>query len=238
MKKKFGILRSNLFLKWGTFKFGQDSRFYIFENIIKYLPSYIVVNQLCKDLIKPVAIELTRWYNELVSLKKIRFKKGYPSLKYANSDLQLFVHPNISTDELQYCIKNYLAIHKKRGTKTGIIEDLKRFTGDDGCLVEFYDYDDSGWILDKTFPMYKGPDTISLDTPCYLDNENFILIKFKNKSGYSDEDAMRIIRANLLPLSAHARIVVKTPHIVKWGEVRNGNKLKFGIFKFGEVTNE
>ena len=216
-------------------KFGQPSKFYIYDLLLKYLPKFVVKNDLLKHFMRSIAIPLVKWENKLYALKNIEISGGKPSLKFANEDCQIFISPNASDDKIINAIKDYFNIHERRGTAAGIIEDIKRLTNDDGATVTYKNYNQCGWFLDVTFPEYNNATQLGLESTCFLDLDNLLIIKYKNKSGYSDKEVSRIIREEFIPRVINIREIVSKPHIIKYGETKNGFKIKFGTFKFGEI---
>lgn len=218
-------------------KFGEPVEFYQLKKLLDYLPQFVKQNALCISIMTSIAIEIEVWRAELKTLLTMFFK-GKTGLKYANSDLQLFLSTKSTDLEIQQSVRNYFKIHKERGTVPGIVKDLKRLVRDPGAIVKFFPFDKVGWWFDETFPEYDDDGRHNLiNTNVYYDLDNMVELIFCNNSGFSDKEVQRIIRDEFIPVVINIRIIITKPHTVKWGEpdsFYNPNYLKFGLFKFGE----
>jgi len=227
-------------LKFGQFKWGEPLQFYHLNSLLNYLPKFVVQNDLCKDILTAIAIQILKWYDELKSLTSYKIT-GRAGLKFANEDLQLFVSSKKTSDEVKGYIGDYFGIHQKRGTIDGLPDDVRRVSGDEGAYVIYHPPADCGWWGDVTFPEYNVIDKFSYDSNVYIDMPFIIDIVLKNKSDYTDAELQKIIREEFCPVTKPIRFLFLKPHTIEWGEplaVNNPTQIKFGTFKFGEPVNE
>lgn len=213
--------------------FGESYSFYIFKRLLDYLPRYVVRNELCQTIMFSVAVSMRKWELKFEQLLGYRLKGGKVSRHYANKDLQLFINNKASDHVLVESIKNRYAIHKKRGTYEGVIEDIKRLSGDDNLTTEFLPMDEVGWIMNETFP----DDNNDYFNNCYLGLDNMLNVIVRNKSGLTDREFIGIIRADFVPLTINIRILILKSRYITWGEPHNGSLL-FGTFQYGYIDEE
>lgn len=225
--------------KWGkSWKFGEDRRFYLYEKLLDYLPKFVVRNTICKALLKAIAIEFTLWQNEVKKLPEY-FRSGFPGFKYANEDLQLHISENATKEELQSAVMNSFQIHRERGTTPGILKDIKRLTNDKHATIQFYPYSQCGWIIGETFPEYNAAGRIGKDTNVRIGLDNMLDVVFCNHSLKKDDEIIRIIRDEFIPLMINVRVFVNRPHVIAFGEpisLNSPHRIKWGTFKFGQTA--
>lgn len=228
-------------LQWGSFwKFGEPLQFYILNSLLRYLPKFVVRNKLCKDILTMVAKELLKWQQALGQLPAYR-TTGKAGLKYLNSDLQIFVAPQIDPGKIPELIKENLNIHKARGTASGIPQDIRRCAGDDGAYVAYSGPSECGWWADITFPEHNKFGKFSYDSNVFLELPNMLDIVLRNRSAYSDEELKKIFRTEFIPVTTNTRYLFLSSHIIKWGEplsITDPTPIKYGTFKFGETVYE
>lgn len=218
-------------------KWGEPLNFYIFEALKNYLPRFIVQNALCNAILKAIAIQLVNVETETAKLSSYVVDSKKASLQYANSDMQLFISLNATPNEVKQSIKDAYLIHKKRGTVPGIVEDLRRLTGDSSAYIIYYGYEDCGWWIDYTYPEYNTVGKVANNTNVYYDLYNMMDIVFCNHSGRTDEELKKIIRKELIPVNLEVRFLISETHSVKWGEpydYLSSESLQFGVFVYGE----
>lgn len=218
-------------------KFGEDTRFYIFDKLKDYLPKFIVQNELCQNILRAIAIEIVRVQNKLKKLP-LYVQSGFPGFKFANSDMQLFISENATQQDLKTALYNTLSIHRERGTVPGILKDIKRLTNDKKAVLKYYPYYECGWIIGKTYPMYNAAGKRSPNTNVRIGLDNMLEISFCNRSLYTDKRIKEIIREQLVPLVINVRVILNLPHVVAFGEPIDNfssTRVKFGTFKFGEI---
>lgn len=240
--RRFGKnLSSSIYWRWG-----EPLTFYILETLKNYLPKFVIQNALCNTILKAIAIELVRVETEAQKLPDFVFS-GKPALKYANSDLQLFVGTGASPETIKRSIQETFIIHRERGTLPGIVKDLRRLTGDPSAYIIYYGYEDSGWWADYTYPEYNGVGKVAINTNVYFDLYNMMDIIFCNHSGYSDKEVLRILRKEIIPANIDVRFLISKIRSIKWGEPYNfstSDVLQFGVFIYNQqvggcgTTNE
>lgn len=226
--------------KWGkkndrlTFwKFGEQARFFIMETLLKYLPAYIdKENEICRSLMRALAISMAKWHSRVKKLPNYKLNGDKISLKFANSDLQLFLSSKTTGSNIISCIKNYFTIHKQRGTQEGIEKDIERYIYDEGTRVTYYNWEQCGWYLDVTYPEHNAEGG-TYNSNTFLELDNMLDIVFFNNSGISDSEVLKVIKEEFIPVTINTRILIIRPHCIKWGEAVGGVALKFGAFKFG-----
>ena len=217
-------------------KFGEDTKFYIFDKLLEYLPKFIVQNALCQNILRAIAIELVIVKNKFKKLP-LYIESGYPGFKYANSDLQLFISENAADTDLKNALYNCFKIHKERGTTPGILKDIKRVTNDKHAVIKYYPYYECGWIIGKTYPEYNSAGKRAYNTNVRIGLDNMLEIQFCNHSLKTDKEIQKIIRDELVPITKNIRIILNKPHIIAFGEpidAFSSKRVKFGTFKFGE----
>lgn len=217
----------------GWVRFGEPNDFYLYKSLLNYLPKYIVQNDFCKALMKTFAIKLSKWQYKLQQLPFAR-TTGKTAYIWANNDLQCFVSSKAPIETIQGAISNSKAIHKARGTESGILADIKRLTNDPAASMAYYSYENCGWIGDVTFPEYLNGTHHSSNV--FMDLDNMLHIKYHNYSEYSDSELEAIIREEIVPLSLNVKIEVSKPHVIRFNEPI-GSVVQFGLFKFGEIVN-
>jgi hypothetical protein len=221
---KFGLR------KFGTFKWGQPNRFYIFDSLLQYLPVFIERNAVCLALFRALAIVLVRWHFAVKKLLTYRLS-GMPGLKYANENWKLFLNNNTPDGDIAGYIKQTYRVHQARGTKSGISGDLKRLSGDSNAAVEYYDEASCGWWLDVTYPDIS-PDGITgkyNEVASYIDLDNMLIARLYNYSGFTDELLNKIIDHEIIPKALNSLVMILKPLPLKWG------RFKFGLRKFGQL---
>lgn len=221
---------------FGTFSWGEPTKFYLFDLLLKYLPKFVKQNDVVKNLMLTIAITMVKWESKTIELPMYELQGGKASLKYANEDCQIFASSKITDSNLVYAINNFFAIHEKRGTAAGILEDIKRLTNDDSATIAFKGYEECGWFLDVTFPEYNTPTQLGLESPCFLDLDNLLIVKYRNKSGLSDYEVSKIIREEFIPLVMNVREFVAKEHVIMFNEEVDGSIIQFGNFNWGDTT--
>lgn len=217
-------------------KFGEQNQFYFLDTLYHYLPTFVVENDLMNDIMRTIAIGMVKIVYALKRLVGYRTGGGFFAIrKYANDDLQLFINPKKSNDEFITAIKNNFDIHSRRGTLKGISDDVKRFSFDDNAVVEYFNYNECGWILDVTYPEYDNDEDVSWFTNCFIGLDNMLNITIRNKTSYNDTEFMNIIKREFISLNKNVRFFIFKEHVVMFNEIVNGYKVQFGIFKFGEI---
>lgn len=247
---KFGNSASNevgtlVTRKWGKgndrqtyWKFGEQSQFYYLNTLLRYLPVYIVRNELCYTIMTAIAINMLKWSIGLKKLLTYKVVGDQGSLKYANSDLQLFLSSKLPAAKIKESVNNFFNIHNLRGTLEGIKADIKRFNNEEEAELKYDGVENCGWILDYTYPDYSLEGFYNVKSNVQLDLDNILDITVKNKSGYSLEYFKKTIRQEFVPLVVNVRFNIVRPHTVMWGEIINGFKNKFGLYKFGDIIDE
>jgi hypothetical protein len=219
-------------------KFGEQNQFYYLNTLLRYLPAYIVRNELCITILTAIAFNMLKWSVELKKLLTYKVVGDEGSLKYANSDLQLFISPKTSPAKIKEAVNNFYNIHDARGTFEGIKADIKRLNNQEEAELKYERGENCGWILDHTYPDYSLEGYYNIKSNTYLDLDNLLDITLKNKSGYDLAYFKRIIRQEFIPLVINIRLNITRPHTIMWGEVVNGFKNKFGLYKFGDLIDE
>lgn len=218
-------------------KWGEPLSFYILDAVKNYLPKYVIQNEFCQALLKSISIQLVRLESEIQQLSNYIFRPK-PAVQYANNDLQLYINFGEKTDIVRKAIKDFYLIHKQRGTTLGIINDLRRVTGDNSAYIIYSGYNDCGWWLDYTYPEYNAAGKIAINSNVYYDLQNMLDIVFCNHSGRPTEELIKIIRNEIVPINIETRFIEMQPHVVAWGEPYNfidPDILQFGVFLFGEI---
>jgi len=220
--------------KFGYWHFGEPQTFYILNTLLSYLPRFIVQNELCVALMTAIAISTVKLSNALSSLIGYRTAGTKGSYKFANEDLQLYVNPNLERDKLITAIRQAYSIHAARGTYAGIIADLERLS-DSLISIQYFDFEESGWYLGSTYPMYADAHNISKLSNCMIGLDNMLEIVIRNKSTLKDSEFIKIIREELVPLLVNIKVNIIIPHCIKFSEPKDGFKIQFGNFKYGEL---
>lgn len=218
-------------LRFGQFYWGQPNSFYIYDNLLEYLPTFVVRNNICKGILKAIAKVLLEWQIALANAKTYR-TEGKGGITNANSNWKLFLNYTPTNTVLKEFLADIYNIHQARGTKAGIVEDLKRASGDQNAGYEFEDEEHCGWWIEQTYPEINKDgyaDVSSAST--YNDLDNLITVKYANKSKLTYKEIDRIITDELIPVTLNLVIKYITPAVVQFGQFR------FGEHEFGEEIN-
>ncbi len=215
--------------KYGRFKWGQPNKFYIYESLLEYLPIFITRNETCNGLIKAIAQILLEWQTQVYQIAEW-YRTGIAGRRFAN-DWKIFPAPVTSDPEMEDLIANVYPIHNERGTEDGIVKDLKRLSGDANAAVEYYDYENCGWWIEKTFPDISTDGFANkYNTTNYIDIDNFFILKFRNLSGLRDKLLVKTTLRELIPVFLHTVCYIVIPLTLKWGG------FKFGTKKYGQLV--
>lgn len=217
-------------------KWGEPLNFYILDTLKNYLPKFVIQNSLCNTILKAIAIELVRVESEAQKLPDFVFSRK-PALKYANSDLQLHIGFNAKPYVVKQAIKDAFIIHQERGTLPGIVRDLRRLTGDPSAYIIYYGYEDCGWWTDYTYPEYNGVGKVAINSNVYFDLYNMLDLVFCNHSGLPDDEVIKILRNEIVPINIDVRFLVSKIRSIAWGEPYNFTDpavLQFGVFVFNQ----
>jgi len=216
-------------LQYGLFKWGQPNKFYLLINLLEYLPHYIERNNLCKAIMKAIAVVLIRWHKVVIMLNKFRLS-GKPGLKFANENWKLFLKDNTSDNELALRLKDLYTIHNNRGTRSGMLDDLKRVTYNDNSWFKFYGESYCGWWLDSTYPDLTT-DGIAhrYNKLTYLELENMLFVEYYNRSNYDSDFLQKLLLREVIPVNLNTTFLELMPVRIKFGT------FKFGLRRFGEL---
>lgn len=217
--------------KFGRFKWGQGNRLYIYDSLFEYLPTFINKDsKFLKGFLRALSTVLLEWQKAVYTLH-IFHLTGFKGIKYANENWKILVTDNISDNDLINNIKATYQIHQSRGTEDGVLADLKRVTGDNNSLTEYYDETECAWWVDRTFPdispqgLVRVPNIVS----SYIDLDNMLFVKFYNKSGRKDSILRKLLLHEIIPIAINSTIIFLTPTTLKFG------RFKMGLRKFGQL---
>lgn len=216
------------YLRFGTFQWGQPNRFYLLGNLLEYLPLYIVRNKLCMSILKAIAVPLLKWNNRAASLKEFRVT-GKTGIKYANENWKLFIRDDSGSAETEDSIRKTYSIHSSRGTEEGILRDLKKITYNENSWYKFYDHDECGWWLDKTYPdLSIGGYTYKFNKLTYLELENMLFVEYYNRTRYSSDFIRKLMLREAIPVNLNTTFVELRPYVIRFGQFRFSHERTFG----------
>jgi len=215
-------------LRYNTFLWGQPNRFYLLENLLEYLPLYIVRNKLCMSILKSIAILLLRWDYKAGSLKALKVT-GKTGIKYANENWKLFIRDDSGGAETEDNIRKTYTIHSARGTEEGMLRDMKKITYNESTWFKFYGHDNCGWWLDSSYPdLSTDGYAYKLNKLTYLGLENMLFVEYYNRSRKPSEFIQRLMLREAIPLTLNTTFVELKPYVIKFGQFRFSTLRTFG----------
>lgn len=115
--------------------------------VVKYLPVFVVENELFDSIVSAVAKTLET-LSSAIETETDWTGKG---LKLNASENAILYHSDTAEEDIQDMLENRYTINSERGTEQGIIEDITRITGEEYPVVNFYDYPDTAFLMGDVF---------------------------------------------------------------------------------------
>ena len=163
----------------------------ILERLKKYLATFVVDTPTRNAILQAVANGLSDTYAYGQSIENM-YKSGYTG-RLTAEDWSIFLSGVETDDQIAAILSQRFQTFQKRGTESGITNELKQLTNDPNATATLLGNGQYGWWADLTYP--DGAYTY-----CDLDLSGLLAVHFTNNSQRTAEEIQSIVRRYLVPL--------------------------------------